>query len=639
MSAVRTSVKYGSFWHSTFAIFSTLGVLLAINQLFRLQLFGFAPIDNSYLYLILTFYLSPIFILYPASGSSRRDSIPWYDILLFILSIVVSLYFAFHGKEIIEYGWEYVAPPIPTIFGIILWFLTIEALRRSSGLVITVICLFFSLYPLFAGYMPGFLQGQGFDFITAARNHAMSVNSILGVPLTVVGNILIGFMLFGVVLQATGGGDFFLNISNALLGHTSGGPAKVGVVTSALFGTLSGSAISNVVTTGSMTIPAMKKTGYEPHYAGAVEACASTGGTIMPPVMGAAAFVMASFLNRPYADIVIAAAIPAILYFMALFFQVHAHAVKIGLKGMPKSEVPPLWATFKSGWYYIFVILILFYFLFTLRVEAWAPFYASLALLIFSTFNKKTRLTFKGLVEMMAGIGKVLSELVTILAGVGLLVGALSVTGVAFSFSREIVSAVGNNLFLLLAAGALTSFILGMGMTSTACYIFLAIVMAPALVNVGVDPIAAHFFVLYWGVVSFITPPVALAAFAAAGIAQSDPMKTGITSMRLGIVTYFIPFFFVYNTALLAQADIFTVLYATVTASVGVFILSMALEGLFIGVGKLNWPMRVALFIGSPMMLLPELKTDIIGLLICGITIVIAFIVNKASHKQGDHAS
>jgi len=624
--------EIGNLWRIILTIFFGLAILLAINQIFRLKLLGFLPLDNSYLYLLLTFYLSPAFILYPASKSASHDRVPWYDVVLFGLTVLSGLYFSIHGLDIIDGGWELRAPLIPTLFSISIWFLVIESVRRSSGLPLSILCLIFSFYPLYAGIMPGFLLGIDFDFLTTARNHAMSINSILGVPLHVVGTLLIGFMFFGVVLQAAGGGEFFLNIANALLGHARGGPAKVAIVASALFGTLSGSPVSNVLTTGCMTIPAMKKTGYEPHYAGAVEACASTGGAIMPPVMGAAAFVMASFLNMPYAKICIAAAIPSCLYYLGLFFQVDAYAVKVGLRGVPKSELPSLKETIKSGWYYIFVILILCYFLFTLRVESWAPFYASALLLIISMINKKTRLTLKGFVEMIRNTGKVLIELVTILAAVGLLVGALSLTGVAFAFSRELVMAVGENMLLMLAAGALTSFVLGFGMTSTACYIFLAIVMAPALVNIGLNPIAAHFFVLYWGIVSFITPPVALAAYAAASLAGSDPMKTGYTAMRLGMVTYFIPFLFVYNPVLLAQGSIGEIVYAFLTAAAGVFCISMALEGMIIYVGKLILPIRILLLIGGPMLAIPGWKTDLIGALIGGSAIIITYLIREKGH-------
>jgi len=272
---------------------------------------------------------------------------------------------------------------------------------------------------------------------------------------------------------------------------------------------------------------------------------------------------------------------------------------------------------------------VLFYFLFTLRVEAWAPFYASALLIVIALLKKKRRLKLADFLDMITGTGRVLIELVTILAAVGLLVGALSVTGVAFAFSRELVTAVGNNLFLLLLAGALTSFILGFGMTSTACYIFLAIVLAPALVSIGISPIAAHFFVLYWGIISFITPPVALAAFTAAGLAGANPMQTGFTAMRLGIVTYFIPFLFVYNPVLLAQGSPGEILYAFFTAAIGVFCIAGALEGLLVGIGKLSLPARVIILIGSPMMVLPGWKTDLIGVVIVGSVILVTYGINR----------
>jgi TRAP transporter 4TM/12TM fusion protein len=614
-------------------------MFFALNQIFRLGLFGLQPLDTSYLYLIVACYIPIVFILYPAKKSISQRKIPWYDSALFLLTILVGVYFALHGLDIIELGWEYEAPPIATIFSIILWGVVIEAVRRSSGFTLAFMCLLFSFYPIYAGYMPGFLQGQPFGFLTTARIHAMSDNSILGVPLTTVGTLLIGFMFFGVVLQNTGGGDFFLNIANALLGHVRGGPAKVAIVASAFFGTLSGSAVSNVITTGCMTIPAMKKTGYEPHYAGAVEACASTGGTIMPPVMGAAAFVMASFISVPYAEICLAALIPSLLYYLGLFFQVDLHAAKIKLRGMPKSELPPVMATLKSGWYYVFVIVILCYFLFTLRVEAWAPFYASAFLIVIAFLDRKKGFGFKSILGIIVGTGRVLSELVAILAGVGLLVGALSVTGVAFAFSRELVVAVGQNLFVILLAGALTSFVLGFGMTSTACYIFLSIVMAPALVAVGVKPIAAHFFVLYWGIISFITPPVALAAYTAASIAQSNPMKTGFTAMRLGIITYFIPFFFVYNPLLLAQGSFGEVFFTFLTATAGVFFICIGIEGWAIaGIGRMKPIMRLPFIIGGPLLVFPGLKTDIIGAVLCAGTLFGLYVFRGVKQKVGGSA-
>lgn len=619
----------GSFWDKIFSVLSLLAMLLVINQVFKLRLFGFNPMDTGYLYFLMACYLSSAFIIYPAT-SKKRTGVPWYDVILICLSIIVNLYFALHALDIVLYGWEYRAPLLPTIFSIILWLLVLEGVRRSTGWVLAGICLVFSVFPVFAMSLPGFLQGQSFDIITTARIHAMSVNSILGVPLTVVGTLLVGFMFFGVVLGGTGGGTFFFGLAEALLGHARGGPAKVAVIASAFFGSLSGSAVSNVVTTGTMTIPAMKKTGYKPHYAAAVEACASTGGTIMPPVMGASAFVMASFLGLPYGQIVLAAIIPSLLYFLALLFQIDLHASKIGLKGIPKEELPRLNEVLKSGWYYLLVLALLVFLLFKLRVEAWAPFYASALLLILANFKKETRLNFSKIMEMINETGKMMANLVTILAAVGLLVGSLSVTGVAFSFARELVMSVQGNLLLVLILGALTSFILGFGMTSTAVYIFLAIVMAPALVSMGINPIAAHFFVLYWGVISYITPPVALAAYAAASIADAPPMKTGFTAMRLGIITFFIPFMFVYDPVLLMQGTPMEVIYAVITACVGVLSISFALEGIAFFIGALNWFLRTLLLSAGLLLMVPGWVTDVVGIAMVLTALIMAKILQQS---------
>lgn len=620
------------FWDVIRIIFFGLGILLSINQIFKIGLFGFMPIDTSYLYLILVFFLSPVFILYRASKKAAVDKIPWYDVALFALTVVTGTYFCVHGLDVIQLGWEYVAPPLPTAFSVIIWILALEAVRRTSGLPLTIICFVFSLYPLFAGIMPGFLEGQAFDLLTTARIHAMSANSILGIPLMTVATLLIGFMLFGVVLQETGGGTFFFNIAQSVFGHARGGTAKVAVIGSSLFGMLSGSAVSNVLTVGSMTIPAMKKAGYPGHYAGAIEACASTGGSIMPPVMGAAAFVMASFLGVPYFNVAIAAVIPAALFYWGLFVQVDGFAAKAGLKGTPREELPRFWDTMKNGWYYILSIVVLCYFLLVLRVESWAPFYTSLILIVLAMIKKETRLNLHGIIGMIEKTGKILVELTAILAAVGLLIGSLSVTGVAFSFSREIVNLVGNHVLPILCIGAVTSFILGMGMTATACYVFLAIVMAPALVSLGIDPMAAHLFVLYWAAVSYITPPVALASIVAAGVAGSDPMQTAWSSVKFGAVKYIVPFFFVYNPALITHGSWSEILFVTVAGVFGVFILGCALENYFIGVGKISQPvLRAVLFADGLLIAFPEKNTTIIGV---AVMILIGFIVRYLNKKE-----
>lgn len=601
-------------WGILLLIFSLSGIALAIMQIFLLKPFGFMLVENAYYYCLLAFYGSLSFIIFPASKASSRERVPPYDTLLFLLCLIIAGYFATQSLKIIEKGWEFVAPPLPTIFGLLLWLLLLEAVRRVAGGVLMGTCLFFSFYPVFAHLMPGFLEGRDFSLLATARYHAMSVESILGIPMKVVGSLLIGFMIFGVTLQFTGGGKFFINFALALWGKSRGGPAKVAVISSALFGTMSGSVISNVVSTGSMTIPTMKRTGYPGYYAGAIEACASTGGALMPPVMGTAAFIMASFLSIPYWKICLAALIPSLLYYLGLFVQADGYAARVGLRGLEEKDLPSLRTTLKEGWFYILALFLLIYLLLYLKVEAWAPFYASLLLLFLAMTKKETRLSWRKFLLLIIGTGKFLSELVALLGGIGLVIGALSMTGVAHSFSRELVSFAGGNIILLLLIGASTSFILGMGMTAAACYIFLAIVLAPALIAGGLNPLAVHLFVMYWGLVSFITPPVALGAITAASIAQADAIKTGYQAMKLGAVIYFVPFFFVFNPALILQAPLKEILFSLSTAILGVFLISSALEGYLIGLGTLPFPARLWFIFAGGLLAVPEWRTDLIGL-------------------------
>ena len=625
-------LKRWSVWFIIFLVFSGLSLLVVINQILSLKLFGILFLDNTYMYILLVFYLSFAFPLYPALKSASKDRIPWYDVVLFLLTIVVCLYFAVNGLSIIRLGWEFTAPFTPTLFSVLLWVLVLEAVRRATDIYMFSMCLIFSVFPFFAFHMPGFLQGQSYDLFTTARMYAMGRTGIIGIPLDVVSTLLIGFMVFGVVLQSTGGGTFFFKMAQALLGHTRGGPAKISILASAFFGMISGSTTSNTLTIGAMTIPAMKNAGFPAHYAAAIEACASTGGPIMPPVMGAGAFIMASFLDVPYSYVAIGAFIPACLYYLGLFVQVDGYAVKTGLKGLPKAELPPLWSTLKEGWFYVSVIILLTYLLLTLRIEERAPFYASAAMVVLSMIRRETRLTWNKIVDMIINIGKVVTMLVAILAAAGLIIGGPSVTGVALAFSGEMIALVGNSTFLILIIGAIASFVLGLGMTITACYVFLAIVMAPALIKLGIDPLAAHLFVFYWGVLSEITPPVALTVSAACGLAGSNFMKTGWTAMRLGAIKYIVPFFFAYNPALLTHGPWLEVLMYTFFAIIGVFYLGSGLEGYLWGIGNLRWLPRGLLLVGGILTAFPEVNTSIIGIVIVlSVHIINYLVVRRAS--------
>jgi TRAP transporter 4TM/12TM fusion protein len=609
-------------WKGVVIALTCIGIGVSIIQLFFiLNPFGLSIYEVSYFYALYAAFLPLIFLLFPPSKNSRRDNLPWYDILLFVLSLGILSYFAFHGFTLFFEGWMFAGPPIPTILGTILILLILDVARRAGGTVFFVFCLIFMFFPMFAPHIPSPFTGIGFSFINTMRIHSMGPESLIGIPVRVVGNMLIGFMIFGVAMTATGGGRFFLNLSLTLLGHTRGGPAKVAVIASALFGSLSGSVTSNVLTTGSMTIPAMKSVGYEPHYAGAVETNASTGGVLTPPIMGAAAFIMAMLVGVPYMHIAVAAMVPAILYFTGLLVQVDSYAAKKGLKGLAREELPNMQQTMKEGWFYIFAFILLIWFVAYLRLEAQAPFYATAAILILSMIRKETRLNVNGILRLVESTGKLLAEIMAVMAGISLLIGSLTMTGVSSAFASEIVALAGGNLYLLLILGAGTSLILGTGMTITACYIFLALMIGPVLVGLGLNVLAVHLFVLYYGMLSFITPPVAIGAFAASTIAGSRPMQTGFYAMRLGAITYFIPFFFVLNPAMVLQSgSLLEQFYVCITAILGVVLMGGSLEGYAYMIGNISKYARISTFISGFLIAIPEVKTDLYGAVIAGVT-------------------
>ncbi|AXF55211.1 TRAP transporter permease [Salicibibacter kimchii] len=625
-------------WKVIVIIATILGVFLSVNHVFYLRLFGFAPLQNEYLYYLLAAFMSISFLVLPAKKTDT--SIRYYDVIAFALTLVATMFLGLNSERIILEGWDWVAPVAPTIAAVVLWVLVLEILRRAGGKILFAICGIISIYPLFANIIPVyFLQGQSFDFITLANNHIMSSNSVLGVPLDTVGTLVVGFLVFGVILTHTGGGQFFFKLAQSVFGSQRGGEAKVSVAGSSFFGMLSGSAISNTVTTGQMTIPAMKKSGYDSEYAAAIEATSSTGGTIAPPIMGSAAFIMASFIGVAYLEIVVAAAIPAALYFIAVFLQVDGYAAKHDLRGIPKRELPPVLKTLSEGWIYIVSMVALILVLVFIQSEGQAPYYASALILILTTLRKSTRFNWQKLGDMIADMGKVLGEIISLIAGVGLIIGAFSATGVSFSFSRELVMMAGDNLLLLLIAGAITSFILGMGMTVSASYIFLAIVLAPALVGVGVDPIAAHLFVLYWATASYITPPVALASFTASGIANSNPLRTSIVSTKLGVVTFFVPFFIVYQPALIWSGTMMESLVSIFTALVGVFLISSALQGYLIGYGSLTKIHRAIFPIGGIAMLVPNIVINVAIVALLVIFYVITYSRKKIGNTDEESVS
>ncbi len=605
-SALQTALR------AIVMVLGALGVIMAINQQFLLNIFGFQPLGNAYLYYLIGIFLALAFLTLPATAMNPRR-FWWLNIILAIAAMGSAGWLGFHGLDIIQKGWEYDAPLGADIAASVLIVLVLEGVRRAGGPILLFTALLFGTYPLYADYMPGFLWGTEYSLVGTVRAHVLGVESIIGIPMQVVAELVIGFVIFGSVLVATKGSDFFMELASALLGHSRGGPAKVAVMGSGILGSLSGSVISNILTSGPFSIPTMRRVGYPSHYAAAVEACASTGATLMPPVMGTVAFVMASFLGVQYSSIVIAAVIPAILFYVALLFQVDMYAARRGLKGLPRSETPPIWPVLKSGWPYLLSLAVLIFVLMGLRMEARSPYYASVVMLVATAFRKETRLTLARAKGLLLDISCNIASLVAVLAGIGLVVGGLSYTGVAGAFSRELLLYAGGNTALMLIAGAVTSFVLGMGMTVTACYIFLSILLAPALVQAGLNPIASHLFILYWGMLSYITPPVALAAITAANVAGSKPMKTGFHAMRLGMPLFVLPFIFVYDPALIMEGSWLQIIERVGLTVLAIWAITSAFESWIYKVGRIGIASRIAFGAGGILVLFPELTTSLIG--------------------------
>lgn len=639
-------------WRWALIVATALTILLCINQQFALRFFvGYTQLNTEYFYLLIALMLPFTFLIFPGSETARLDRIPWYDLALFAATFLSAIWLMLNIRAAAQLGWEYAGAPKSVIaVGIVMWAVLMEALRRTGGWSL-VLCVFpFTIYPLFAeSSWLGPFKGSQSSIEQATAYHVLSGESLLGIPIQAFADTVIGFLVFGTALMMTGAGKFFINISFALCGTFRGGAAKVCIFASGLLGMMSGSIISNVLTAGTMTIPVMKKSGFRASYAAAIEACASTGAVLAPPVMGATAFVIAQFLNVSYAEVALAAIIPAALYYLGLFMQVDSYAARHKLAGIPRSELPKVWDTIKDGWYYVFVIALLIVMLLYFKRESHAPFYATALLLVLNQlFSKDTRWTFSTINKFFEVNGRTFVELVGILAGCGLLIGAFSMTGVISSLANDLLRIAGDNAILLLVMCAVTSLILGLGLTTTACYIFLAILVAPALEKAGLNKMAVHMFIFYWGMLSSITPPVAIASFAAAGIAGSPAMKTGWESMWVGSIIYFIPFFFVLNPALVLQgaSPYAEALGLMGLAAFGTLFICGGIQGyqVFIGdlrkTGMLEWPLRVLLIIGGFVIATPgggimpisQIQIMAIGLAILVPTALIAFTMVKRNN-------
>lgn len=629
------------------ALTAVIVSLLAMDSLRVLGaplLSGIVSLETQYFYLVLMFLMPLGFLLY--RSNQKTDLLP-LDVLLALVNFLACGWLYWHSEQILDEGWEFGGPEEAVWVSYVLWACALETVRRVAGWSLFILVSLFSLYPLAAEQMPDAISGMSVSLQDTAIYHAMSSESVLGLPFRAFANLVIGFLVFGVALKCTGGGQFFIDLAFSLLGRVRGGPAKVAILSSGLMGSMSGSVVTNVLTTGQLTIPAMKRSGFNASAAGGIEACASTGGVLLPPVMGSTAFVMATFLGMPYYDVALAAAIPAVLYFVALFLQLDAFAARENLQGADEDEIPDLLDTIKNGWYYLGAFAVLVVLLLVMQREALAPWLSTLVLLILNQFSKRHRWGAKDVFDFLVASGSLFVELLIVLSGVGLIVGALSLTGLSGTLVNELLFLAGGSTLVLLLMGALTSFVLGIGMTVTAAYIFLAIVLAPALIQGGLEPLSVHLFILYCGMLSFITPPVALGAFAAASIAGSNPMSTGFKAMQFGVATYCIPFFFVLQPALILNAEPIVIVQAVFETFVGVWLIASGVQGYlpFMGVIRGFVP-RVLIATGGLLIAAPGLgnigidiansEFALVGIVLCGLALMVSTWLVKATSVAVD---
>lgn len=604
---------------SYFQIVKIIAICLSLFQLYTTG-FGVleAPLQRSiHLGLILVL----VFLLHPRSKKINNEKIYISDLILATIAFSTIIFFWINLESILN-RMRYVDPvtSLEVVFGIVTILIVLEATRRVSGWPLVIVAIVALGYAIFGAYLPGPLAHKGVTIPRLVEQMFLLTDGIYGIPLGVASTIIFAFILFGAFLEKTDLSSLFMDLACYLTKNSKGGPAKVAIFASALFGTISGSAPANVYTTGVFTIPLMKKVGYKPEFAGAVEAVASTGGQIMPPIMGAAAFIMADLLGVSYLTVAAAALIPAILYYLSLYSMIHLEAVKNDLGTLPPEQVPEK-KVVVSKLYYIIPIVVLIAFLLSGKSVMLSAFIATISIIIVAMFKKETRLNVSKFLDTLELAAKNAIMVSTCCACAGIVVGVITLTGVGFKFINAITFLAMGNLFLLLVLLAITCIILGMGVPTTPAYIIVAMLGAPALIKAGIIPVASHMFVFYYAILSVITPPVALAAYSGAAIAKCDAMSTGWVAVKLGIVAFIIPFIFVYEPALLWQGPLHLILLSLLTACIGVIGIAGGMSGWL--VLRANVLERILLIVGGVTLIYPGFTSDLIGLALLSLVTII----------------
>lgn len=590
------------------------------------------------------------FLLFPPTKNSPRNTLPWYDIVLGLIGLACWLYIVVNFDSLVRRSGN--NTPLDVAVGIVGILVLFESCRRIVGLPIMIIAGSFIVFAFAGKYLPGFLHHRGYSLQRVVCHLFYNTEGIMGTPIGACSTFIFLFILFGALLEKTGIGHFFIDVCNALAGGASGGPAKVAVLSSALLGTVSGSSVSNTVGSGSFTIPMMKRLGYKGEFAGAVEAAASTGGQIMPPIMGAAAFLMAESLGLPYITIVKAAIVPAILYFTGIFITVHLEAKKLGLKGLPKDQLPRFMPLLLRKGYMILPLVVIIYFLCAGKTAVFAALMGIIACVLVGfgvsvsdlAHGRKPSFGGKDIVEIMCTAARNIISVAIACGMAGIIIGIVTLTGLGLRLGNGLVMLAHGKLLLTLVFTMVASIILGMGAPTTANYLITSTITAGAIISLGIEPLAAHMFAFYFGIIADVTPPVALAAIAGAAIAKAKPMKTALNATKLAIGAFIIPYMFVYNSKMLMiNASALSVVMIIITAILGMFGISVALEGYgFNNTGffynsrkgkatiiAFDAVERLLFAIAGLLCVIPETKTDIIGVSLLAVLIAYQLILKK----------
>ncbi len=604
--------------------------IAVVGALYHLYILNFNPIDPWVFRSNHVVFGTVLSLMFYKGWKTKSNKIPIIDWVLIAAAIFIGYYIAANLTTLVfRFG---VAPTtMDVIVATVGILLVLEITRRSSGWMLPILAGIFIAYSFLGPYLPGILNHNGYAF-DRFITYIYGLDGVFGITTDVSSKYIILFIIFGAFLQMSGVGQYFIDVAFRLAGWMRGGPAKVAVFASALMGMINGTSAGNVVATGSLTIPLMKKTGYRPQFAAATEATASAGGQILPPIMGAGAFLMAEITGIAYSEIIIAAIIPAILYFVSVYFMVDFQALKDDLKGVPRNLLPETAKLVKQAYLFIPIILLIF-----LLVSGYSVIFAGtvgiVLCFVLSLFRKETRMGIVKVLEALELGMKNSLQLIAIIATAGIIVGVIALTGVGQRFSTMLLTIADNNILIALVFAMLLSIILGMGMPTTAAYAVAASVVAPGLVRMGMEPLLAHMFVFYYAVISAITPPVALAAFAAAGITGTDPMKTAAEAFKIGLAAFIVPFMMFYSPELLLLSDDnLAIILAVITALIGVYFLSAAVQGWFFR-KRTTWYTRVLLLAIAVLLMLSGLTTDAIAL---GL-IVVAFMIQKFVNKREPH--